>query len=116
MIGGGVGEDDVGLAAELVEDFGEGEDGADGVAVGTGVRGEEEAAGGAEGLQERCDGGFRSHDLEVASAVESGWCRVPLGVAFAHAAEQFVHASGHFFGAVDGEGEFGDVAYAHAVA
>ena len=32
-----VGEDDVGLAAELVEDFGESEDGADGIAVGPGV-------------------------------------------------------------------------------
>ncbi len=36
--------------------------------------------------------------------------------AFAGAGEKFLHASGHFFGAVDGEGELGDVADAHAVA
>ena len=53
LIGGGdgVGEDDVGLAAELIEYFGEGEDGADGVPVGAGVRGEEEAGIGAKGRQ-----------------------------------------------------------------
>jgi len=51
----GVGEDDADLAAELLEELGEGEDGADGVAVGTGVGGEEEAFAGAEGLQERGD-------------------------------------------------------------
>ncbi len=53
--GDGVGEDDVDLAAELVENLGEGEDGADGVAVGAGVRGEEEAGMGAEGREESGD-------------------------------------------------------------
>jgi hypothetical protein len=39
----GIGEEDVGLAAELVENFGEGEDGADGVTVWAGVGGQKEA-------------------------------------------------------------------------
>ena len=39
-----------------------------------------------------------------------------LLVAFAGACEKFFHAAGHLFGAVDGEGEVGDVADAHAVA
>ena len=36
--------------------------------------------------------------------------------AFAHAAQKFVHAASHLFGAVDGEAELGNVADAHAVA
>ena len=39
-----------------------------------------------------------------------------FAVALAAAVEQLVHAAGHPFGAVDGEGELGDVADAHAVA
>ncbi len=52
--GGGyrVGEEDVGPAAELVENFSEGEDGADGVSVGARVRGEEEARLAAEESEE----------------------------------------------------------------
>ena len=52
MMGDGVGEDDLGLAAQLVQDVGEREGGADRVAVRAGVGGDEEAAGGAKGLQQ----------------------------------------------------------------
>jgi hypothetical protein len=51
----GVGEDDIGFAAELVEDLGEGEDGADGVTVGACVRGEQETGMGTEGRKECSD-------------------------------------------------------------
>ena len=64
--GDGVGEDDVDLAAELVEDFGEGEDGADGVAVGAGVGGEEKARMSAEGCQ-------KSGDLTLVRVGFVGW-------------------------------------------
>ena len=37
-------------------------------------------------------------------------------LALAGACEEFFHAAGHFFRAIDGEGEFGDVADAHTVA
>ena len=114
--GDGVGEDDVGSRSQLVEDLGEGEDGADGVAVGAGVGGEDEAAGGAEGLQERFDVRLLESWFGGGCAVRAGFCGGAFLLAFAHAAEELVHASGHFFGAVDGEGEFGDVAYPHAVA
>ena len=109
--GDGVGDDDVGLAAELVEDLGEREDGADGVAVGAGVGGEDEPGRGAECLQERGDVGFWGHGL-------GGLVRVVASLLFAlaGAGEEFFHAAGHFFGAVDGEGDLRDVAYAHAVA
>ena len=40
----------------------------------------------------------------------------PLLFALAGAGEEFVHAAGEAGGAVDGEGELGDVANAHAVA
>ncbi len=89
-MGTGVGEKDVGLAAELIEDFGESEDGADGVSVGAGVRGEEKAGLAAEEGQEFSDaalvrGGFGwlscllefvelgvwSHDLVVTGEAES---------------------------------------------
>ena len=77
-------EDDVDLTAELVEHLGEGEDGADGVAVGAGVRGEQKARVSAEGRNQSGDLtlmrvglvwlerrlkfvelSFRSHDLAV---------------------------------------------------
>ena len=66
--GDGVGEDDVHLAAELVEDFGESEGGADGVAVGARVGGKKEAGVGAEGRQESGDVGLmqrRPHEVEL---------------------------------------------------
>jgi hypothetical protein len=66
--GDGVGEDYVRLAAELVEDLGEGEDGADGVAIGTGVRGQEETGMGAEGRQKVVDLGCVRLGFE-----ELGW-------------------------------------------
>jgi len=52
-------ENDVDLTAELVEDLGESEGGADGVAVGAGVGGEEKAGVGAEDRQESGDLGIR---------------------------------------------------------
>ena len=71
--GDGVGEDDVGLAAKLVEHLGEGEDGADGVTVGASVRGEEEAGMGPEDCEQIVNPGYvglrleelclRGHDL-----------------------------------------------------
>jgi hypothetical protein len=67
-VGDLVGEYDAGLAAELIEDLSEGKDGTDGVAVGTGVRGDDNAAMRAEGLNERGDCGFGRHDLWLASA------------------------------------------------
>ncbi len=79
--------------------------------------GEEEAAVGAEELQERLRCGLLGSWFgDRCGWGWSGFCGGALLVAFAHAAEEFVHASGHLLGAVDGEGEFGDVAYAHAVA
>lgn len=39
-----------------------------------------------------------------------------LPATLAGAGEELLHAAGHLLGAIDGEGEFGDVAYAHAVA
>ncbi len=53
--GNGVGEDDIDLTAELVEYLGEGKDGADGVAVGAGVRGEEKARVSTEGCNQSGD-------------------------------------------------------------
>lgn len=44
-----------------------------------------------------------------------GYCCVFL-FALAGSGEELFHAAGHFCGAVDGEGEFRDVAYTHAVA
>ena len=67
--GNGVCHDDVGLAAELVKDLGESEDGADGVAVGAGVGGEDEPGRGAECLQERGDRSFWGHGLGDGSGV-----------------------------------------------
>jgi hypothetical protein len=61
--GDGVGEDDVHLAAELVEDFGEGEGGTDGVAVRAGMGGKEEAGVSAERGQESGDMGLVRQDL-----------------------------------------------------
>ena len=51
VVGDGVGEDDLGLAAHLAQDVGEREDGPDRVAVGAGVGGDDKAWGGAKGLQ-----------------------------------------------------------------
>ena len=59
-----VGEYDVGLTAELIEDLGEREDGAYGVPVGTSVRGEEEARIRAEGRQQIVDSGCVRLDFE----------------------------------------------------
>jgi len=53
--GDGVGEDDVGFAAELVEHFGESEDGAYSITIRACVGGEEETAVGAEDGKERVD-------------------------------------------------------------
>ena len=95
-VGGGyrVGEEDVGPAAELVENFSEGEDGADGVSVGARVRGEEEAGLAAEESEEIGDAalvregfgwlssllefvqlGLWSHDLVVTGEAESATLR-----------------------------------------
>ena len=54
------------LAAELIEDLGEGKDGADGVAVGASVRGEEEAGMGAEDRQESGNLCYREKRLDFA--------------------------------------------------
>jgi hypothetical protein len=56
--GDGVCKDDVDVIAELVEDLCEGEDGADGVAVRTGVGGEEKAGVGVEDGQKSGDLGI----------------------------------------------------------
>jgi hypothetical protein len=61
--GDGVSEDNVDLTTELVEDLGEGEGRADGVAVRTRVRGEEEAGVSAEDCQESGDLGLVRDDL-----------------------------------------------------
>ena len=95
-IGGGygVGEEYVGLAAELIENFSEGKDGADGVSVGARVRGEEEAGLAAEESEEIGDAalvregfgwlscllkfvelGLWSHDLVVTGEAESATLR-----------------------------------------
>jgi hypothetical protein len=58
-------EDDVDLTAELVEDLGESESGADGVAVGAGVGGKKEAGVGAEDGQERGDLGLMDLGLKL---------------------------------------------------
>ena len=50
--GDGIGKDDINLAAELVKHFGEREGGTDGVAVGTGVGGEEEPGVSGESREE----------------------------------------------------------------
>ena len=59
-----VGEYDVGLTAELIEDLGEREDGAYGVTVRAGVRGEKEARMRAEGRQQIVDSGCVRLDFE----------------------------------------------------
>ena len=139
--GDGVGEGDGDLLAEAFEQVHHAERGADGVAVRAGVRGDEKAVARSrrsssseamlaslviwtryEMRDSRCECEVRCMPwCEVLRrclclSFFGGYFFVQLGFAFFHAAEELVHAGVHFFGAVDGEGDLGDMANAHAVA
>ena len=56
--------------------------------------------------------------LKLLESWFGGWfgCCCAFLLAFAGSGEELIHATGHFFRAVDGEGKLGDVTDSHAIA